>query len=118
MPDAIAQLCQLIVDKLRDAPEATADEVMAHVTGAIAAIPQLQAALQADPQMRQTNQDGATGYQTIVKGGTVYIGSTHYTLANPEKFLAVFKGMFQEIVSCEIMYQLVISNLVFEFDLE
>ena len=97
MPDAIAQLCQLIAEKLRDAPEATSAEVMAHVTGAIAANPQLQAALQADPQMQQTNQDGATGYQTVVKGGTVYIGSTHYSLADPEKFQAALKGVLQEL---------------------
>jgi hypothetical protein len=96
MPEAIAQLYEIIAAKLREAPEATQAELMAQVEAAIAANPRLEAALKADPQMLQTNQDEARGFQALVKGGIANIGD-HYHLTDPEKFKAALEGVLQQL---------------------
>jgi hypothetical protein len=97
MPDTIAQLCQVIAEKLRDKPESTQAELMTQVEAAIAANPQLKAALKADSQMLQTNQDGAKGFQTLVEGGVANIGD-HYHLSDPEKLQTVLQSVIQNLL--------------------
>ncbi|MCM1983776.1 HEAT repeat domain-containing protein [Lyngbya confervoides] len=95
MADPIAQLCELIAGKLRDEPAASQVALVAHVEGAIAEYPELAAALKADQRMLQVNRDGSSGFQTLVEGGVANIG-THYHLAEPEKFEAVFAAVLQK----------------------
>lgn len=84
----IAQLCQLIAEKLRDEPEASLVELVAHVEGAIAANPELTAALQSQQRMVQLNQDG-TNYQTLVKDGGIANIGTHYHISQERLELAL-----------------------------
>jgi HEAT repeat protein len=96
MADPIAQLCELIAGKLQDEPTASQVALLAHVEGAISEYPELAVALKADRRMLQDNRDGASGYQTLVEGGVANIG-THYHLAEPEKFEAVFAAVLQKL---------------------
>jgi HEAT repeat protein len=96
MSNPIEQLCQLIVEMLRDDPELEQAELVTRVEVAIANHPDL-AALRANPQMLQTNWNGVKGFQTWVEsGGTVFIEGTHYHLADPEKFMAVLEAILQK----------------------
>lgn len=77
MTDAIAQLCQIIIEKLQEQPEATQADLAVQVEAAIVENLDLVAALQANSEMLQNNRGEATGIQNLVKGGTVYNGD-HY----------------------------------------
>jgi len=96
MTGPIAQLCQLIAEKLQDAPEASLAELVAHVEGAIAANAELAAALQSQQQMLQLNRDGAKGFQFVAEdGSTVFVEGTHYHLSDSEKFNSAIEAVFQ-----------------------
>jgi hypothetical protein len=97
MPDVIAQLIQIVAEHLRDDPELAHCELIAQVERAIAANHQLDRVLRENPEMLQTNQDEAAGFQTVVQGGTVYIGGTQHVSLDPEKFKATLVGVFQEL---------------------
>ena len=96
MQDAIAQLCKIISEKLRDEPEVNQAELLRLVETAIAAKPQLEAALRANPKMLQINRDGAKGFQIQVEGGTANIGD-HFHLSDPEKFQAALEGVLRKL---------------------
>ena len=101
MNDPIVQLCKLIAEKLRDEPEASLAELVAHIEGLIAANSHLAAALQTQ-QMQQDNRDGAKGFQTLVEdGGTVFIEGNHYHLSEPEKFQAVLEAILKSFQAAE-----------------
>jgi len=97
MVDPITQLCQIIVELLRDAPEVEQTELVARVERAIAANAELASALKTDQRVLQIIRDGARGFQTLVEeGGKVFIEGTHYHLAEPEKFEAVLACIIHE----------------------
>jgi hypothetical protein len=97
MSEAIAQLCQIIAQKLQTQPEISQAELMAHVEAAIAADPELQAALQANLQMLQLNREDSKGFQTLVEqGGIANIGD-HYHISDPEKLQAALLGVLQKL---------------------
>lgn len=94
MIDPIAQLCKLIVDKLRDEPEVSQAELIEHLEGVIITNPELEAALKKNLRMRQDNQDGAKGFQfTVEDDGRVFIEGTHYHFSDPQKILAVLREL-------------------------
>lgn len=94
MIDPIAQLCQLIVDKLRDEPEVSQAELLEYLEGVIITNSELEAALKKNLRMRQDNQDGAKGFQfTVEDDGRVFIEGTHYHFSEPQKILAVLRGL-------------------------
>ncbi len=47
--------------------------------------------------MLQINRDEARGYQTFVDGGGIANIGTHYHLAEPEKFEAVFAAVLPKL---------------------
>ena len=92
MSDPIAQLCQLIAEKLREEPEASQEALVMHVEAAIAKNAKLATALEVDQQVWQINQNRSTGYLITVKGsGTANIGN-HYHIP-VEKFEDVLRGV-------------------------
>lgn len=102
MLDIIPQLRQIIAETLRERPQATGAELMMQVEAAIAANPQLEAALRADPEMLQINRDGAKGFQTWVKqGGIANIGD-HYHFSDPEKLEAALEAV---LLKLQAVYQ-------------
>ncbi|MEM8610427.1 MAG: tetratricopeptide repeat protein [Cyanobacteria bacterium P01_H01_bin.105] len=79
MDNLISQLCQLIVEVLQDKPELDHAELVVLVEKEIATNPDLRAALQTYQQMQQDNQNGAVGFQTLVKeGGIAYVGPQYH----------------------------------------
>lgn len=97
MTDAIAQLCQIIIEKLREQPEATQTDLIAQVEVAIAENPQLSAALQANPEMLQNNREGATGFQTVIENGAIANLGDHYHLSDPERFQAALTAVLEKL---------------------
>jgi hypothetical protein len=98
MADPISQLCQIILEQLRDAPELEQADLVVQVERAIASHSELASALKTDQRMLQMNRDEARGFQTFVEeGGTVFIEGIHYHLAEPEKFEAAFEAVLQKI---------------------
>ena len=102
MTGPIAQLCQLIAEKLRDVPEASLAELVAHVEGATAANAELATALKTQQRMEQINRDGVKGFQFVAEdGSTVFIEGTHYHLSDPEKFQAALEAVLKSGQSAE-----------------
>ncbi|MBE9098181.1 HEAT repeat domain-containing protein [Vacuolonema iberomarrocanum] len=86
MTDPIAQLCQMIAEFLRNDPGLDQAELVKRVEEAIAADPELAAALQTHHRMQQqNNRDGAKGFQISAEdGSTIFIEGTHYHLSEEE----------------------------------
>ena len=101
MADALAQLCQLIAEVLRDDPELDQAALVTQVEGEIAAHPELGAALKADGRILQVNRDRATGFQTQVAGGVANIGN-HYHLATSKKGQAALATILQNMQKPEV----------------
>ena len=102
MTDPIAQLCQLIAEKLRDEPEASLVELVTHVEEKINENSELATALHTYQQMRQDNRDNSKGFQTFVEdGGTIFIEGTHYHLSDPEKFKVILEEILSKLLACK-----------------
>jgi hypothetical protein len=74
MRDPLIPLCQIIADQLREHPQADPTALVASLREAMAAAPDLAAAIQTDPRMVQLNRGDATAFQTWVTGGVANIG--------------------------------------------
>jgi hypothetical protein len=94
MTGPIAQLCQLIAEKLRDEPEASLAELVAHVEGVIDTNAELAATLQSQQRLEQINRDGSKGFQFLAEdGSTVFIEGTHYHLSDLKKFNSAIEAI-------------------------
>src|SRR5215467_9097607 len=71
MRDPLIPLCQIIAEKLREHPQADPTALVAFLREAMAAAPDVVAAIQTDPRVVQINQGDATAFQTWVAGGGV-----------------------------------------------
>ena len=74
MDDPLILLCQIIADKLREHPQADQTALVTYLREAIAAAPDVAAALQTDPRVVQINQGDATAFQTWVGGASPILG--------------------------------------------
>jgi hypothetical protein len=74
MHDPLIPLCQIIAEKLREQPQADPAALVAYLREAMAAAPDVAAAIQTDARVVQINQGDATAFQTWVAGGVANIG--------------------------------------------
>ncbi len=95
MNQPIAQLCQIIIDKLNLKADQSITELLNEIKPDIAANPDLIGQLKSDLEMLQWNQDNSEAYQTLVKGGVAYIGTQ--VKISPDILEMLLEHFFREL---------------------
>jgi tetratricopeptide (TPR) repeat protein len=98
MSDLITQLCQLTAEILQDNPHADVARLVGLVKQGIDANSRLGLAIQSDRQLIQIIQGNAKGFQTVVTGGTAYIGGTHLSDVKQEMLQEVLQKALGELL--------------------
>jgi tetratricopeptide (TPR) repeat protein len=98
MSDLITQLCQLTAEILEDNPQADLARLALLVRQSIDANSVLGEAIQGDRQLIQIIQGNAKGFQTVVTGGTAYIGGTHLSDVKQEMLQEVLQKALGELL--------------------
>jgi tetratricopeptide (TPR) repeat protein len=74
MADFITDLCQIVADELRAAPQASTQQLVEKIKVALERNLEWQAEWQSDARLIQINSGDVTAYQTLVQGGIANIG--------------------------------------------
>jgi tetratricopeptide (TPR) repeat protein len=98
MSDLITQLCQLTAEILQNNPHADLARLVGLVKQGIDANSRLGEAIQSDRQLIQIIQGNAKGFQTVVTGGTAYIGGTHLSDVKQEMLQEVLQKALGELL--------------------
>jgi len=114
MSDLITQLWQLTAEILQEHPHADVNRLVGLVKQGIDANSQLGQAIQSDRQLIQIVQGNTKAFQTLVTGGTAYIGGIHLNGVNRETLQEVLKealGDLLEMLSEELLRDLCYESL-------
>lgn len=94
MADLITHLCQIAATELREAPQATTQQLADRLKLAVEQNQALQAALQSDDRLIQINQGDVTAFQTLVSGGIANIG-VHLQGADEAKLIEIVREVLR-----------------------